>query len=34
MLTDEAIVEFREIFDIFDETGDGSISNDEIGKVM
>ena len=33
-LTDEVIMEYKEIFDIFDETGDGTISNDEIGKVM
>ena len=30
----EDIQQYREIFDIFDETGDGNISNDEIGKVM
>ena len=28
------MTEYKEIFDIFDETGDGTISNDEIGKVM
>ena len=33
-LTQETIQAYREIFDIFDETGDGTISNDEIGKVM
>ena len=26
--------EYKEVFDIFDDTGDGKISNDEIGKVM
>ena len=30
----ETLQEYKEIFDIFDETGDGTISNDEIGKVM
>ena len=33
-LSPETIQEYREIFDIFNETGDGYISNDEIGKVM
>ena len=33
-LSQEKIQEYKEIFDIFDETGDGTISNDEIGKVM
>ena len=26
--------EYKEVFDIFDDTGDGKISNEEIGKVM
>ena len=30
----DTLQEYKEIFDIFDETGDGTISNDEIGKVM
>mmetsp|Transcript_32986 Transcript_32986/g.43452 ORF Transcript_32986/g.43452 Transcript_32986/m.43452 type:complete len:113 (+) Transcript_32986:41-379(+) len=33
-LQDQTIEEYKEIFNIFDETGDGTISNDEIGKVM
>ena len=33
-LTAETIQEYKEVFDIFDDTGDGKISNDEIGKVM
>ena len=33
-LSQDTIEEYKEIFDIFDETGDGTISNDEIGKVM
>lgn len=33
-LTSERLREYKEIFDIFDETGDGNISNEEIGKVM
>lgn len=33
-LTQERLQEYKEIFDIFDETGDGSISGEEIGKVM
>ena len=33
-MKDEDIQQYKEIFDIFDETGDGNISNDEIGKVM
>ena len=33
-LEEKTIDEYREIFNIFDETGDGTISNDEIGKVM
>ena len=33
-LSQDKIDEYKEIFDIFDETGDGTISNDEIGKVM
>ena len=26
--------EYEDVFDIFDDTGDGEISADEIGKVM
>ena len=33
-MTGDMIQEYKEIFDIFDETNDGNISNDEIGKVM
>ena len=33
-MRDADIEQYKEIFDIFDETGDGTISNDEIGKVM
>ena len=33
-MTADTIQEYKEIFDIFDETGDGTISNEEIGKVM
>ena len=33
-MRDEDIEQYKEIFDIFDETGDGTISNDEIGKAM
>ena len=28
------IQDYKEVFDIFDESGDGTISNDEITKVM
>ena len=33
-LSREQINEYKEIFDIFDAAGDGTIDNDEIGKVM
>ena len=33
-LSREQINEYKEIFDIFDAAGDGTINNDEIGKVM
>ena len=33
-LTPETVQEYKEVFDIFDDTGDGKISNEEIGKVM
>ena len=33
-LPDERIEDYKEIFDIFDESGDGSISSEEIGQVM
>ena len=33
-LSSEQINEYKEIFDIFDAAGDGTINNDEIGKVM
>ena len=33
-LEESKIEEFREIFNIFDKTGDGSIDNTEIGEVM
>ena len=33
-LTKEKINEYQEVFEIFDNTGDGKISEDEIGQVM
>ena len=33
-LTPDTVHEYKEVFDIFDDTGDGKISNEEIGKVM
>eukprot|EP00951_Prasinocladus_malaysianus_P026292 scaffold233015_cov29-Prasinocladus_malaysianus.AAC.1 len=31
-LTEEMIAEFRECFNLFDKSGDGSVSADEIGE--
>ena len=33
-LTSDTLNEYKEMFDIFDEAGDETISNEEIGKVM
>ena len=33
-LSKATIQDYKDVFDIFDETGDGTISNDEITKVM
>jgi calmodulin len=33
-LTSDQREEFREVFDIFDNDGSGSISTDELGTVM
>ena len=33
-LEESKIQEFKEIFNIFDKTGDGTIDNTEIGEVM
>ena len=30
----ETIQDYKDVFDIFDESGDGTIANDEITKVM
>ena len=33
-LSDEQISEFKQAFALFDKSGDGEISNDELGTVM